>query len=70
MNDEVASDLIRVMIMDIIQWVTIRPTEVSPLTPYQRALAELAAKYNVPSPYDTDPIVGTIPVPEGKIRNV
>jgi len=45
-------DLIRLKILDLVQFISIRPSLEGPLTPYQQTLADLAAKYAVPSPYD------------------
>ena len=70
MNDEIAADLIRVGLLDILQWVAIDENRVGgTLTPFQRSVRDLAKKYGVPSPYDTDVVLTPIPVPEGKIKN-
>lgn len=69
MNDELAADLIRVSLLDILQWVNIDEERVGTLTPFQRSVRDLAKKYGVPSPYETDIVLTPIPVPEGRARN-
>jgi hypothetical protein len=48
----IAEDAVRIKIMDLVQYVSIRGDGVTPLSPYQQLLADLAAKYGVPSPMD------------------
>jgi len=70
MTDELLADLIKTNLINILQWVSIEETEFSVLTPFQQSVKDLAAKYEVPSPFARpEPRVSPPPVPEGKVRN-
>jgi hypothetical protein len=52
-KEELLEDLIKTNILELVQRVSIRPRVGDlVLTPYQQTVADLAAKYKVPSPYD------------------
>lgn len=69
-SEEVVLDLIRVNLLNILQWVSIEETEFSKLSPFQKTVKELADKYGVPSPFaKAESAIVPPPVPEGKVRN-
>jgi hypothetical protein len=52
-KEELLEDLIKTNLLTILQWVNIHPDKNGgSLTPYQQSVADLVAKYKVPSPYD------------------
>ena len=70
MSDKTTVDLIKVNLINILQWVSIDETEFSKLTPFQAEVKALAEKYEVPSPFARPAVtIPPPPVPEGKTRN-
>lgn len=70
MNDQIARDLIKVLLLDLAERVPFGPSSFND-TPFTRAVAELAQEYDIPSITETSEAPQRfIPqIPEGKIKN-